>query len=165
VAGNITALSPTTNYGLVTFATTAVTLQTLNTLSNLNTKLNTAYTGGYTNTQQAIVKCQAVLQGSTRRKVLILITDGNPTAYDDPATLNYAPSGGTTATARALTAFQNANSTGIQIIPVGVGADFNVNNPANIQRFSSTGQYLIASNFDTLPEKVDELVGTITCGG
>lgn len=37
------------------------------------------YSGGYTNTGDALKFCASTLEGSTNRKLVVLITDGKPT--------------------------------------------------------------------------------------
>ena len=67
-------------YGFVRFATSATTITTLTTASDVITKVNTeAYSGGWTNTADSFQDCQTVL-GSDRNRILVLLTDGNPTA-------------------------------------------------------------------------------------
>jgi hypothetical protein len=76
---------PAPKFALVRFATDATTLAGLGLSSGVITALNNVdYTGGFTNTGEAIETCRSQLTNSiAARKVILLITDGTPTVDAD----------------------------------------------------------------------------------
>ena len=69
-------------YGVVSFGDTAKTVSGLVGVAAAQAKIDAlAYTGGYTNTQDAIAECRSVLSSSLpgEKKVMLVFTDGTPT--------------------------------------------------------------------------------------
>ena len=71
----------TSQYAVVTFADTADKIIGLSESDEATSAINSlTYTGGFTNTGQAIMKCGHYLDhGSSKNKVIIVLTDGEPT--------------------------------------------------------------------------------------
>ena len=138
-------------YGLVRFGTDAETISNLTTAEIVNNFLdNTTYIGGLTNTAQAISQCTAVLDGGTASKrILVLLTDGNPTA-----------GGGTNAAEDAAEAARNKNYT---VLPVAIGGT--ISNATLLTWAGDGGTVLTADDFDGLDALLeDELIENIACG-
>lgn len=67
-------------FSVVKFGTTASAVSPQGTAGDAKTAIATsAYTGGYTNTEDAIYQCKEQLTGQTN-PVIVLVTDGTPTA-------------------------------------------------------------------------------------
>ena len=69
------------SFSLVEFSTDARVRRTLTNAGNVRDYLNNDidYMGGYTNTAEAIEKCQHTFGNSDRQNVILLVTDGVPT--------------------------------------------------------------------------------------
>ena len=117
----------TTQYSVVEFATQAFITSGLTDNVTAKAAVNAiVYSGGFTNLQQGIVKCQETLADSlAQTKVMIVETDGFPNRRNDPA-----ESGNTAARNAAEAAANVAKAADIQIATVYVlggpsnGADF-----------------------------------------
>jgi hypothetical protein len=117
----------TSQYSVVEFATLADVTIGLTTPAAAKAAVNAiVYSGGYTNLQQGIVKCNQTLASSLAdTKVIVVESDGFPNRRFDPAL-----SGETEAQDAAEAAADNAKAADIQIATVYVlggpsnGADF-----------------------------------------
>jgi hypothetical protein len=118
-------------YGIFHFATLSnvVTPLTTNTIA-INAINTLSYTGGWTNTKAGIRNCDAV-PGAAINRVLVILTNGNPTVCtqgpvgNDCAMDNPDDSATTTAANNAATTARNDN---ITIISVGVGSETAISN-------------------------------------
>jgi hypothetical protein len=101
---------------VVEFATQAFTTSGLvDSTTAINAVENIEYSGGATNLEQAILKCNATLNTSTADlTAIVLVSDGFPTIHGDPAT--GFPSGDNTGPAEV--AADAAKAAGIQIATV-----------------------------------------------
>jgi hypothetical protein len=140
----VTALSPSTagaHVGLVSFGTTATLDQALtDSAATINTKINavTVNSGNYTNLQDGLLKATAELAGGRPNDVIVVITDGAPTAYGNPATIGTITNPPTPASNAAITAANAADVAGIDIFVAGVGTN-------------ATTQAYLANNIATVP--------------
>jgi hypothetical protein len=154
------------SYGFVRFATSATEITGLTSAMIVTEFLtNTSFSGGQTNTEQAIRFCTNVLdEGTTAKRILVLLTDGNPNVCSSntigpvmgcPCTSCINPS--TTAANNAAAAARNKNYT---VLPVGVGtsiSESNLNNWGN-------GTFLTVDDFDELDSILDDLIDEVVCG-
>jgi hypothetical protein len=157
--------------GFVKFATTAVTVLGLSTPATAITTINTtAYSGGFTNTADAINKCRLVLTaGNNTKKILVLLTDGNPTACLNlvgcpgscPSTGNTCTNGATTIANAQATLAKNS-SPNITLIPVGVGSNATIST-TNLANWGTGGNYLTVADFDDLPSIIANLTDAVLC--
>jgi hypothetical protein len=160
---NITDMDGT--YGFVRFATNATEITGLTTAMIVTEFLtNTSYSGGYTNTEEAIRFCTNILdEGTTAKRILVLLTDGNPSACSsntigpvmgcpciacaDPATI---------AANNAAAVARNKNYT---VLPVGVGDTISESN----LRTWGNGTFLTVDDFDELDTILNDLIGEVIC--
>ena len=105
------------------------------------------YTGGRTNHAKAINICRTSLEDEDRKKILLLITDGNPS---EPANLPEIA---------ASTAATDAKSEGIFIIPVMIKQW----QQPYLQGISSDGTVFDASDFNALDTLLERLLEQVSC--
>lgn len=145
------------------------------------------YTGGYTNTEDAILKCVDELKES-QNPVIVLITDGTPTACNNKNNngVSLTGRGGCTANTcdkcngksfagsaeRAATLASNAGVTLIPVVISSVATDIDqledlARCPANSDDFCSVDDYksLNVESLDELDTILDALVTTTECAG
>ena len=113
----------TSQYSVVEFATLADVTIGLTTPAAAKAAVNAiVYSGGFTNLQQGILKCNATLKESKADvKSIIGITDGTPTARDDGSSSNRCLPGtapNTACKAAAEAAADDAKAAGIDIATV-----------------------------------------------
>jgi len=145
-------------YGLVTFANSAEVTEGLTDAMTVTDALaTTEYTAGATNTAGGISACTSVLENGTQeRRILVLLTDGNPTAPDNEEK----------ATDEANNEATAARIAGIQVLPVGVGTGISISNLetwAGTDEFGEQNLVLSVGNFTDLPDIVDQLVQELSC--
>ena len=106
----------TSQYSVVEFATTADVTTGLTTPELAKAAVNAiVYSGGYTNLQQGIVKCQDTFATSlAQTQVIVTLTDGEPNRFNDPA----QDDGGAAARDAAEAAADTAKLAGIDIATV-----------------------------------------------
>jgi hypothetical protein len=156
------------NVGFVSFATESFIQTVLTTAAGAITSIqNTVYTGGYTNTAAGIDSCRDVLRaGTSTKKILVLITDGIPTACTagvDGCTKTCfggdCPNGmPEDAADRQATDAKNIDR--IAFIPVGVGKSIRT---TNLRDWGTNGDYLTVADFNDLPDFVASLTDAIVC--
>ena len=125
------------------------------------------YSGGWTNTEQAIARCDQTLSsvGFNSLRYILLFTDGAPTARGAGATgrgsgcnSNGGPVGSPCRNA-AVAAANAAKGTGIEVITVAVRtADLDVN---FLYTLNSTGLGFAVDDFDDAEEVTDKILGEI----
>ena len=125
------------------------------------------YTGGWTNTEQAIRNCTETLKDSTAdEKSIVLLTDGAPTTFGEFAT-DRAP--GCTAEGgpkdspcreAAVTAADEAKALGINLATVLVST-ISADGAFLERNISSPDLYFPATNFSQLDLLVDDIVSRI----
>ena len=113
----------TAQYSIVEFASDAVITAGLPTLVDdvaAKAAVNSiAYSGGFTNLEQAILKCNATLKESTADlKAMVLVTDGLATVNGDPPTGFPSAEPGGPNSAAAVVAATAAKDAGIDIATV-----------------------------------------------
>jgi hypothetical protein len=153
-------------YGATRFASSSTNITQLTSSSMAITAVNNApYSGGYTNTEAGIRNCDAVL-GSLGNRVLVILTDGNPTACTQGPSGNDCGNGDpdNSAVAAASLSAQTARAKNITIISVGVGSETAISNQ-NLLNWAegNANNVLRATNFTALDELISHLVGAITC--
>jgi hypothetical protein len=152
-------------FSLVRFATDATTLQELGPAANVITALNNLdYTGGWTNTGDAISFCDTSLSGPTNddvEEIIVLLTDGTPTAGD----ASPPPQTGNETIARewATTQATAAKLAGNTIITVFINSG-NDADAAFLETLSSGPEFAITVNdFSDLDNLLDDLLNAINC--
>ena len=126
------------------------------------------YTGGWTNTEQAIAQCDETLSsvgfGSSLRYIL-LFTDGTPTAWGDPTVItnpncaNKPDGDGKTCLTEATRAANDAKGNGIEVITVAVNTgDLDV---PFLFSLNSTGLGFQVTSFDEAEDVTLKILGEI----
>jgi len=168
--GNLTA-SPEigeARFGVVEFATNSEVTSALTTPGNAITAVNgIVYTGGWTNTEQAIRNCTETLKDSTAdEKSIVLLTDGAPTTFGefatgraDGCTENGGPKDSPCREA-AVTAADEAKALGINLATVLVST-VSADGSFLEKNISSPDLYFPATNFSQLDLLVDDIVSRI----
>jgi len=105
------------------------------------------YTGGRTNHAKAINICRKSLEDGNRKKILLLITDGNPSEPENLPEI------------AATEAATNAKSEGIFIIPVMIKQW----QQPYLQGISSDGTVFDASDFNALDTLLERLLEQVSC--
>ncbi len=110
----------TAQYSIVEFASDAVITSELTTPDDAKAAVEgIAYSGGFTNLEQAILKCNATLKESKADlKAMVLVTDGRPTVNGDPPTGFPSAEPGGPNSAAAVVAATAAKDAGIDIATV-----------------------------------------------
>jgi Mg-chelatase subunit ChlD/PKD repeat protein len=152
----------TDKVGLVEFNTSAITSSSLtDNFSDVRTKVNTDWVGagseGWTNTGAAIEAARAELNAHGRtnaRKVMVIISDGNPGLFDeDPAD----------ALARAVYSANQAKMNGILIYAIGFGANLNENVLDQISSDPASKYYRRAPTSSAIAAMYNDLDISISC--
>ena len=171
--GNLTA-SPEigeARFGIVEFATNSEITAGFPTLVDdvaAKAAVNgIVYTGGWTNTEQAIRNCTATLNTSTAdERITVLLTDGAPTAFGEFATgrgLNCTADGGpkdSLCRQAAVTAADEAKALGINMATVLVSTISATGDFLEVN-ISSPDLYFPATDFTQLDLLVDDIVSRI----
>ena len=170
--GNLTA-SPEigeARFGIVEFATNSEVTSPLTTPVNAKAAIDgIVYTGGWTNTEQAIRNCTATLKapGSMADlKVMLLLTDGAPTTFGEFATgradgcdADGGPVGSPCRDA-AVVAADEAKAAGISLATVLVST-VSASGSFLEKNISSPDLYFPATDFSQLDLLVDDIVSRI----
>ena len=168
--GNLTA-SPEigeARFGIVEFATNSEVTSALTTPVNaINAVNGIVYTGGWTNTEQAIRNCTETLKDSTADEIItVLLTDGAPTTFGEFAT-GRAPGceadGGpkdSPCREAAVTAADEAKAAGISLATVLVST-VSASGSFLEKNISSPDLYFPATDFSQLDLLVDDIVSRI----
>lgn len=138
------------SFSLVTFSTDAEEERGLTTARNVRNYLNNDvdYSGGYTNTKEAIEKCQHTFGNSDRQNVILLVTDGVPTR----------PSGDPFQAARNEAAEVKGLSNPTYVQPVFINAGGNPQNAITFMNDIASGRVFTIDDFDDLNDSlVDRL--------
>jgi uncharacterized protein YegL len=149
--------SSTDHVGLVEFDSTAVTSVPLtNVFSEVKTKVNADWVGGYTDIGAAIDKAHQELDSHGRsdaRKVLVIVTDGYPqlTGYTDDAMRD-----------KAYVSAQDAKDDGILIYSIGFGSA-KEEILKHISSAPSSKYYRLAPSSSVLGDIYNELDLSIVC--
>ena len=169
--GNLTdAIEPenTVEFSVVEFATQAVITSGLtDDVAAKAAVSGISYTGGWTNTEQAIRNCTETLKDSTAdEKSIVLLTDGAPTTFGEFAT-DRAPgcdaNGGpkdSPCREAAVTAADEAKALGINIATVLVST-VSTDGDFLEKNISSPDLYFPATNFSLLDPLVEIIVEEI----
>jgi len=159
----------TARFSVVEFATRAkITSGLVNSTTAINAVENIDYTGGWTNTEQAIRNCTETLDKSDADlKFVLLLTDGSPTAIGEFATgradgcdADGGPKNSPCRTA-AVTAADEAKAADIQIATVLVSTVSTDGDFLEDRISSSPDLFFPAPNFGNLTELVDDIVEEI----
>lgn len=144
------------SFSVVQFSTSAEVVSGLSSVEQVSQVINQFdYTGGLTNHESAIQKCQQTLEdspSSDRKNFIMLVTDG---VSSEPG---FDPEG---AAERAASV---AKSAGTFIIPVFISP--NGNDPsalAFMRRLSSDGKVFDVTDFGSLTSLQDRLVDQVSC--
>jgi hypothetical protein len=151
-------------FGFVRFASTGTTLTGLTSAGTVNGLLtSTAYSGGWTNTEAGIRLCTAVLDGgNSSKRILVLLTDGNPTACTSTPGSCPCTNCNAAATSVANDAATDARNKNYVVLPVGVGTSIST---GNLQTWAGTnGTFLTVDDFENLDTILDELIDEVLCG-
>jgi hypothetical protein len=150
-------------FGFVRFASTGTTLTGLTSAVTVNGLLtSTAYTGGWTNTEAGIRLCTTVLDGgNSSKRILVLLTDGNPTACTSTPGSCPCTNCNAAATDEADAAATEARNKNYVVLPVGVGTGISTE---NLQTWAGTGNTILTvDDFDDLDTILDELIDEVLC--
>jgi len=158
----------TAQYSVVEFATRAkITSGLVNSTTAKAAVSGIDYTGGWTNTEQAIRNCTETLKGSTAdTKFMLLLTDGSPTAIGEFATGRAdgcdADGGPKNSPCReaAVVAADEAKAADIQIATVLVST-VSTDGDFLEKNISSPDLYFPATNFSLLDPLVEIIVEEI----
>ncbi len=154
-----------TQMAVVEFDTNAsVTAPFTTNVSTLNSAINGAASGGFTNYDDALYDARNLFPNRADKPDLIVFaSDGDPNYWGGNSSNNTTSDGSTpplTAMSHAISQANAAKTAGIRIITLGIGNDLNTSNLAAI---SSPGA-VITSNFNQLATDLhDEAVQL--CGG
>ena len=145
------------SFSLVEFSTDAEVKRSLVTAQNVRNYLNNDidYMGGYTNTAQAIEKCQDTFGNSDRQNVILLVTDGVPTRPSgDPfqAAINAA---------NDVTNPNLSNPTFLQ--PVFINAGGNPQSATTFMKNIASGGVFNIDDFDGLDQDAVAKLKAILC--
>jgi len=158
----------TARFSVVEFATRAkITSGLVNSTTAINAVENIDYTGGWTNTEQAIRNCTETLKDSTADEIItVLLTDGAPTTFGEFAT-GRAPGceadGGpkdSPCREAAVTAADEAKAAGISLATVLVST-VSASGSFLEKNISSPDLYFPATDFSQLDLLVDDIVSRI----
>ena len=130
------------------------------------------YSGGWTNTEQAIARCDQTLNsvGFSSLRYILLFTDGAPTVFGtntggpiaggpSPGCDNDGGPAGSPCRTAAVTAANDAKADGIEVITVAVNTgDLDVN---FLYTLNSTGLGFTVDDFDDAEEVTDKILGEI----
>jgi hypothetical protein len=169
VSDTETRLNGNVKVGVVRFANGG-SIETVPPLTNSTSAImeinTTAYTGGWTNTAAAISLCRTVLaSGTNAKQILVLLTDGNPTACTgsvlgcNSSCTNCNDMALTGANTQATLA-KNTVPNNITLIPVGVGSGIST---TNLQNWGTGHFYLTVDNFNQLPSILVSLTDAVLC--
>ena len=158
----------TAQYSVVEFATRAKITSELTTPDDAKAAVSGIdYTGGWTNTEQAIRNCTETLEDSTAdAKFMLLLTDGSPTAIGEFATGrpdDCNEDGGPVGSPcrnNAVAAATAAEAADIQIATVLVST-VSTDGDFLEKNISSPDLFFPAPNFGNLTELVDDVVEEI----
>jgi Mg-chelatase subunit ChlD len=143
-------------YSVVQFATNATLVTSLtSSVQALDALDKMIYTGGLTNHAEAIALCQKTLQLSDNRNaqnLIMLVTDGDPS---EPKA--------TSPELEAMQAADEAESSGIFIIPVMIARTLEVDTWEYMREISSDGSVFNVTDFKSLEMLQESLIAQVSC--
>lgn len=155
----VSTISPSSQFGYTRFSTDATRVSDLTTASTIQRRLRqTSYRGGWTNTAAALDDCSKILSSSTAsNKVIVLMTDGDPTFNGQGNSLN--SNGAETFTAQKAT---DARNTGIDIVTMAFGMNLRQSYLAD-QIASDPSLAFQAAGFSQAAEFTQALTSAVSC--
>ena len=156
--------TPDKQFSIVTYSSTA---ETATTLTDADTALsvvnNLVYTGGLTNHEQAIVKCQETLPTGPEDPpaFILMLTDGVPTSYGTSGSYSWWPNPPRT---KALAAAEVAKAAGIRVETLHINPG-SANNESTeyMKALSSHDAFHDIADFTGLTDIVTQFSAEIGC--